>query len=44
MLSFQLIFLQDLFGEDNSSNNPETIVRADFTLSFQFPKLCFYVW
>jgi NAD(P)H-hydrate epimerase len=30
-----------LFGEDNSSNNPETIVRADFTLSFEFPKLCF---
>jgi len=30
-----------LFGEDNSKNNPENIVRADFTLSFQFPKLSF---
>ncbi len=30
-----------LFGEDNSLNNPEAIVRADFTLSFQFPKLSF---
>lgn len=30
-----------LFGEDNSSNNHESIVRADFTLSFQFPKLSF---
>lgn len=30
-----------LFGEDNSANNPDNIVRADFTLSFQFPKLSF---
>ena len=30
-----------LFGEDNSSNNYETIISADFTLSFQFPKLSF---
>lgn len=30
-----------LFGEDNSSNDPESIIRADFTLSFQFPKLSF---
>ena len=30
-----------LFGEDNSSNNPDNIVHADFTLSFEFPKLCF---
>lgn len=30
-----------LFGEDNSSNDPESIVCADFTLSFEFPKLCF---
>ncbi len=30
-----------LFGEDNSNNNPESIVMADFTLSFQFPKLAF---
>ena len=30
-----------LFGEDNSSNNPENIICADHTLSFEFPKLCF---
>jgi ADP-dependent NAD(P)H-hydrate dehydratase / NAD(P)H-hydrate epimerase len=30
-----------LFGEDNISNKPETIVRADHTLSFEFPKLSF---
>jgi NAD(P)H-hydrate epimerase len=30
-----------LFGEDNSSNDPENIIRADHTLSFQFPKLSF---
>lgn len=30
-----------LSGEDNSSYDPENIVRADFTLSFQFPKLAF---
>ncbi len=30
-----------LFGEDNSNNNPETIVRADITLTFQFPRLSF---
>ncbi|MBN2863492.1 MAG: NAD(P)H-hydrate dehydratase [Bacteroidales bacterium] len=30
-----------LFGEDNSFNNPDNIIRADFTLSFQFPKLSF---
>jgi len=30
-----------LFGEDNSNNNPDAIVRADYTLSFQFPKLSF---
>ncbi|MFZ0282493.1 MAG: NAD(P)H-hydrate dehydratase [Bacteroidales bacterium] len=30
-----------LFGEDNRANNPENIIRADFTLSFQFPKLAF---
>ena len=30
-----------LFGEDNSTNDPGSIVRADFTLSFEFPKLCF---
>jgi len=30
-----------LSGEDNSSNDPESIIKADFTLSFQFPKLAF---
>jgi hydroxyethylthiazole kinase-like uncharacterized protein yjeF len=30
-----------LFGEDNSNNCEERIVKADFTLSFQFPKLSF---
>jgi hydroxyethylthiazole kinase-like uncharacterized protein yjeF len=30
-----------LFGEDNSSNNYDNIIEADYTLSFQFPKLSF---
>ncbi len=30
-----------LFGEDNSGNDQGCIVRADYTLSFQFPKLSF---
>lgn len=30
-----------LFGEDNSANNTDSIINADFTLSFQFPKLSF---
>lgn len=30
-----------LFGEDNSGNDPETVVQADHTVSFQFPKLSF---
>lgn len=30
-----------LFGEDNSQNNLSAIVRANFTLTFQFPKLSF---
>ena len=30
-----------LMGEDNSSNEPENIIRAEYTLSFQFPKLAF---
>jgi len=30
-----------LMGEDNSKNIPENIVRADFTLTFQFPKISF---
>ena len=31
-----------LFGEDNSDNDPEKILRADYTLTFQFPKLSFF--
>jgi len=30
-----------LFGEDNSKNIQEHIIKADFTLTFQFPKLSF---
>ncbi len=30
-----------LMGEDNVSNNPDTIIRADHTLTFQFPKISF---
>jgi hydroxyethylthiazole kinase-like uncharacterized protein yjeF len=30
-----------LFGEDNGNNDPDTIIKARFTLSFQFPKLSF---
>ncbi len=30
-----------LFGEDNSNNNYENIIKATYTLSFQFPKLSF---
>ncbi len=31
-----------LFGEDNNSNDPGSIVKADYTLSFQLPKLSFF--
>jgi NAD(P)H-hydrate epimerase len=30
-----------LMGEDNSANVPENIVKASFTLTFQFPKISF---
>lgn len=30
-----------LMGEDNSENNSSAIVRADYTLTFQFPKISF---
>jgi NAD(P)H-hydrate epimerase len=30
-----------LFGEDNSINNYSGVIKADFTLTFQFPKLSF---
>lgn len=30
-----------LMGEDNSANTMETVVKADYTFTFQFPKLAF---
>ncbi len=30
-----------LFGEDNGKNDPHSIVMADYTLTFQFPRLSF---
>lgn len=30
-----------LFGEDNRNNDPDAIIQADVTLTFQFPKLAF---
>ncbi|MDR2145266.1 MAG: NAD(P)H-hydrate dehydratase [Tannerella sp.] len=30
-----------LFGEDNRENNPQYIIQADLTLTFEFPKLSF---
>lgn len=32
-----------LMGEDNTHNCRETIVRADYTFTFQFPKLAFFL-
>ncbi len=31
-----------LFGEDNTNNRDEGIIRADYTLTFQFPFLSFF--
>ncbi len=31
-----------LFGEDNSGNNSDNIIQADYTLTIQFPKLSFF--
>ncbi len=31
-----------LFGEDNSENDLKNMVHADYTLTFQFPKLSFF--
>jgi ADP-dependent NAD(P)H-hydrate dehydratase / NAD(P)H-hydrate epimerase len=31
-----------LMGEDNTGNNMENVIRADYTLTFQFPKLSFF--
>lgn len=33
-----------LFGEDNRTNTPESIVRADVTYTFQFPKVAFLLY
>ena len=30
-----------LFGDDNKNNNPQYIIQADLTLTFEFPKLSF---
>jgi len=30
-----------LFGEDNGGNDPDSIVKADYCLSFEFPRLAF---
>ncbi|MDR2809376.1 MAG: NAD(P)H-hydrate dehydratase [Tannerellaceae bacterium] len=32
-----------LFGEDNRENTPDTIIHADVTLTFGFPKLAFFL-
>lgn len=32
-----------LFGEDNGRNNPQAIVRATWTFTFEFPKLAFFL-
>lgn len=31
-----------LMGEDNTANDPDAVIRADYTLSFQFPKIAFF--
>ncbi len=31
-----------LFGEDNTNNDPSSIVKAGYTLTFQLPKLSFF--
>ena len=31
-----------LFGEDNTGNNMDNIVKADYTLTLQFPKVSFF--
>ena len=31
-----------LFGEDNSNNNLSAVIRANHTLTFQFPKISFF--
>lgn len=33
-----------LFGEDNRTNRPEAIIRADATFTFQFPKIAFLLY
>ncbi len=31
-----------LMGEDNTENDPDAVIKADYTLSFQFPKISFF--
>jgi ADP-dependent NAD(P)H-hydrate dehydratase / NAD(P)H-hydrate epimerase len=38
---FSIDIPSGLMGEDNRGNNPENIVRANCTLTFQFPKISF---
>jgi len=40
-LVFSIDMPSGLFGEDNVSNDSDAIIMADFTISFQFPKLAF---
>ena len=39
---FSIDIPSGLFGEDNRQNDPETIIKATFTITFQFPKLSFF--
>lgn len=32
-----------LFGEDNTFNDKESVIKADFTFTFQFPKIAFFL-
>ena len=38
---FSIDIPSGLFGEDNRQNDLEAVVRADYTFTFQFPKLAF---
>ena len=40
---FSIDIPSGLLGEDNRQNRKEAIVRADYTFSFQFPKLSFFL-
>ena len=36
------MLMSGLFGEDNKHNNLESIIKADYTFTFQTPKLSFF--